>query len=70
MSNCSNWISVKQRLPELNEKVLTLDKWGHIRDRELYAFIAGTVLFRPDGLRPGKDITHWMPLPEPPKEGE
>ena len=24
-------------------------------------------VFRPDGLAPGKHITHWMPLPEPPE---
>lgn len=62
------WISVNDRLPETGERVLTLDKWGHIRDRELFRFKSGFICFRPDGLVPVKDITHWMPLPEPPKE--
>ena len=62
------WISVKDRLPETGERVLTFDKWGHIRDRELFMFKSGFICFRPDGLVPVKDITHWMPLPEPPKE--
>lgn len=64
------WISVKDRLPEIGERVLTLDKRGRIGDREYYRFESGFICFRPDGLVPGKDITHWMPLPEPPKEGQ
>ena len=63
----SEWISVKDRLPEIGLRVLTLDKWGHIHDRSLYRFNCGFLSFRPDGLEPGKDVTHWMPLPEPPK---
>jgi len=64
----SEWISVKDRLPDAGIRVLTLDKWGGIRDRELYAFTSGPLVFRPDGLHLGKDVTHWMPLPEPPEE--
>ena len=64
----TEWISVKDRLPEIGECVLTLDKWGHIRDRELFMFKSGFICFRPDGLVPVKDITHWMPLLLPPKE--
>ena len=63
-------ISVKDRMPEIGECVLTLDKWGHIRDRELFMFKSGFICFRPDGLVPVKDITHWMPLPEPPKDDD
>lgn len=64
------WISVKDRLPEIGERVLTLDKWGHIHDRLLYRFndAPKTLTFRPDGLMPGRDITHWMPMLELPKE--
>lgn len=61
------WISVEERLPEIGVRVLLLDKHGHILERELYRFIDGFLCFRPDGLVPGKHITHWMPLPEPPK---
>ena len=64
----TEWISVKDRMPEIGEYVLTLDKWGHIRDRELFMFKSGFICFRPDGLVPVKDITHWLPLPLPPKE--
>lgn len=62
------WIRVKDRLPEVGKKVLTLDKWGHLKDRELYQFSNGKQVFSPDGIEPGKDVTHWMPIPELPKE--
>lgn len=64
----SEWISVKDRLPAVGEKVLTLSKFGHISDRYLHEY-GGGLIFSPDGLKPGRDVTHWMPLPEPPKEG-
>ena len=62
----SEWISVKDRLPVVGERVLTLDKWGHIHDRALYQYMSGGVVFSPDGMKPGNDVTHWMPMPEPP----
>lgn len=62
------WISVKNRLPEEGQTVLVLDKWGHIRDRTLKTIGNGFVCFTPDGMQPGRDITHWKPMPEPPKE--
>ena len=66
------WISVKERLPEYADSVLVTD----IRDG--YTSIAS----RTKGTRgvqdwwecddtfrlPISEITHWMPLPEPPKE--
>lgn len=63
------WISVKDRLPELDEKVLTYDKWGHMRDRVYRAYGNGKPYFTPDGLEAGTDIKYWMPLPEPPEVG-
>lgn len=65
----SEWISVKDRLPEIGVRVLTLDKWRHIHDRKLYQYRSGGLVFTPDGLKPGNDVTHWLPLPEPPEEG-
>lgn len=62
------WIRVKDRLPKVDSRVLTLDKWGHIHDREFRKYMNGKTYFSPDGLEPGRDVTHWMPLPEPPKE--
>lgn len=63
------WISVKERLPEKGVEVLTRDRYGNIRNRSLYVFSNETKVFRPDGLFPGKHITHWMPMPEAPEEG-
>ena len=63
------WVSVNDNLPELGVRVLTYSKYGHMSDRELYRFRDGTTVFRPDGMIPGKDITHWAQLPDAPEEG-
>ena len=64
----SKWIPVSERLPKRNEKVLVCDA------REDYVSIWENF---DDGLWFGdeitwatEDITHWMPMPEPPKEVE
>ncbi len=58
------WIPVAERLPEIGVSVLTLDKWGHIRDRILRSYTNGEPYFYPDGLEPGRDVRAWMPVPE------
>ena len=65
----SEWVSVDERLPEVGKTVLTLDKRGHINDRYTYKCADGVAVFTAEYLTSSKDITHWMPLPEPPKEG-
>ena len=67
-SRGGKWISAKEQLPEVGKRVLTLSKFGHCFDRTLREHNGGVLLFAPDGFAPGKDVTHWMPLPEPPKE--
>lgn len=62
------WISVEERLPDEGVKVLTLDRYGHVQDRFLYAFQDGPIVFRPDGMFPKKHVTHWMPMPESPND--
>ena len=63
--NQVNWISVKDRLPE--EKVKVLVALGsNIRGKRVC--IDQMVSGNWRGL--GCLVTHWMPLPEPPKEGE
>ena len=64
------WISVKERLPKYFDHVLinapgdkpfTTVHEAHLRKDGLW----DTGLYRYDR----EDVTHWMPLPEPPKEG-
>ena len=68
----NKWISVKDRLPEIGQPVLIcIPKWEgeEIQAAKLESdgkmfevcgeFYAGTW-----------DVTHWMPLPEPPKDGD
>lgn len=65
----SEWISVKERLPEPGKVLITDGKSVHMTN--------GAWLYRtPDGetrapsnYGAGITVTHWMPLPEPPKEG-
>ena len=63
------WISVEERLPEYDAKVLVVIPRYYgcdIRTARLYksgAWLIG------DMSAVGSTPTHWMPLPKPPKEG-
>lgn len=61
----SKWIPVSERLPERNKKVLVCDT------REDYVSVwerfEDGLWFGDDVIWGTEDITHWMPLPEPPK---
>ena len=82
---CSGWISVKDRLPEIDEDVLilyeskVLRKIGYAITFLKDSFYFGSTLIpyqTPQWNEPwqyfreNNSITHWMPLPEPPKEGD
>ena len=58
------WISVKDRLPDVGRDVL------FVRENKSYGVGAysDTYLDFFSGQFPVKGVTHWMPLPEPPKE--
>lgn len=64
------WISVKERLPEHSQAVMV-----YIADRGsvmLTHFFGDFALARV-GVESGfsdHGVTHWMPLPEPPKDSE
>ena len=48
--------------------VLTVDRWGHVKDRQLKKYFDGDLYFSVDGLIPGKDKKYWMPRLKLPKE--
>lgn len=71
------WISVKDRLPPIYHTVLITGKnsvggsFGVIKgvhDRDMGQWYRNDIGKDVDSL--GYTVTHWMPLPEPPKEGE
>lgn len=62
------WIPVTERLPELGERVLCTDG---VTVFEQYRWELSCVygIWDRFGMRsPMQEVTHWMPLPEPPKE--
>lgn len=65
------WISVKDRLPKAREDVLVVAYW-HEAYQTLIAWYApnGEVwhVTTPAGDKTDLTVTHWMPLPLPPKE--
>ena len=64
----AKWIDVKDRLPELGETVLVLDRCGNKMVRTLRRLSSeNEPPLRPDGLIPQKHITHWMPIPNSPE---
>ena len=67
-----SWISVKDRLPDKSEEyiVCAIDEDGErfvTTDSWLSLLFGGWYLF---GEKSTSKVTHWMPLPEPPKEEE
>jgi hypothetical protein len=62
----SGWISVKDRMPEPNTVVLVYsNKKGVVID-----FFDSYLLTGGEQFLSSSDVTHWMPLPEPPKESD
>jgi uncharacterized low-complexity protein len=71
---CGEWISVKDRLPpDQGKKVLVANGHGYISVFALWKKEYGnkwTWIDEQGHFKHTNDITHWMPLPEPPKEGD
>lgn len=57
----SEWISVKDRLPNENTRVLVYAKQGSYMNLRTDYICNGRWFF-------SMMVTHWMPLPKPPKE--
>ena len=70
----SDWISVKDRLPEDERNVLAYYGYDHGDGNLGMRFMAVLTYFAFDQQprfqfeSTGLKVTHWMPLPEPPKE--
>ena len=58
------WIPVTERLPETDGLYLVSVKNDHKRR------YSKTAWYEKQSWFARQDVTHWMPLPEPPKEGE
>lgn len=68
----NEWISVKDRLPESQADVLVVAFW-HERWQTMMGWHSDMGkkwrVITPHGEREPGGVTHWMPLPDPPKEG-
>ena len=70
----TEWIPVTERLPDFDGCVLCMRKalvGDKLRYQDILYYDEGTFYMEfEDTPIPTESITHWMPLPEPPKEGE
>ena len=61
-----NWINVRERQPEKGERVLVCIQTRFGLEIDIKRHLSGGRFVH---LNYDEPITHWMPLPEPPKEG-
>ena len=62
------WISVKDRLPEYYKDLLVIVREGGAVLYMIAHLCIGGIMVSNSGERINGVVTHWMPLPEPPKE--
>ena len=60
-----NWIKCRDRMPEINQWVLTWN--GEWHDTSIYYGEEDKPRFS-DDIEWKKEVTHWMPLPSPPED--
>ena len=64
--DCQNWVSVEDRLPDGDvASVLIYTNRGGVSEGQYYPSIKSWKQFR--WSVENADVTHWKPLPEPPK---
>lgn len=64
----SKWIPCSERLPKSYDEVLIWDSLDNVHYLGFYANANGWVVDGYEDDRYSFDITHWMPLPEPPED--
>lgn len=66
----SGWVSVKERLPEPEENVIIWAKTGCMKYAQYHedGSINPWYVYEDNARAWTNVISHWMPLPEPPKE--
>lgn len=64
--NVGEWISVDERLPESLQRVLAINTRGDMFTSVYISFATGKNAWSTPYSYLG-NVTHWMPLPEPPK---
>ena len=61
------WISVKDRLPEIGRSVIVYNAPAKCAAEAMYKGEGRFLQFRWSARLQEHEVTHWMPLPEPPK---
>ena len=64
----SKWIPVTERLPQEFVSVLVCIPCEHPFPTVKEAYLTNDYWVTKTSIFSDKDVTHWMPLPEPPKE--
>ena len=70
----SKWIRVEDSLPELNGWYLCYLSASSISGKDVWKtqtlyWEDREWLYHPNSFKMAWNVTHWMPLPDPPKEG-
>ena len=61
------WISVTERLPELGERVICTDGYAVFEQYRVELSCVYGMWDRGGLKSPMQEVTHWMPMPQPPK---
>jgi hypothetical protein len=64
------WISVKDRLPEDSQEVIIYSEGGKVEAGVYYCKEFGFDYYDVSIRDIIVNVTHWMPLPEPPRDAE
>ncbi len=61
------WVNIKDRLPEEGQRVLCFNGYIYLKDYDS-VFYDGERHWTGSRIGQIAEVTHWMPLPQPPKE--